>query len=261
MSNKPNKTDSFLNHIKMKFMHKLFYKLLKLNISNEKIHGYKVNFFDYSTFFYLYREIFINKQYYFISERDNPLIIDCGSNVGIALIFFKILYPNSKIIAFEPDIETFKILKMNVERNNLEDVELFNKAISNTEGMIDFYIDPNHPGSLIMSTKKERKNKVCNKVHSILLSNYIKENVDFLKMDIEGAEAAVIEELSSKNKLKLIKQMVIEYHHHLIPNEDIFSNTLKILEENGFGYQICAPIRSPFNKGEFQDILIYAYQK
>ena len=55
--------------------------------------------------------------------------------------------------------------------------------------------------------------------------------------------------------------MAIEYHHHMKPEDDNLSKILKILEENGFGYQVNTYLRPPLNKNEFQDILIYAYQK
>ena len=177
------------------------------------------------------------------------------------MIFFKKLYPKSKIIVFEPDKKTFEKLKINAERNNFKDVELFNKAVYNSKGTIKFYCDSNNPGSLAMSTNKKRFHKSYKIVDSDILSNYIKKSVDFLKVDIEGAEALVIEELSKKNKLKLIKQMVIEYHHHIDPKDDKFSKILRILEENDFGYKISSTLKSPLNREKFQDILIYAYKK
>ena len=82
-----------------------------------------------------------------------------------------------------------------------------------------------------------------------------------MKLDIEGAEDLVIEELSQSGKLKLINEMVIEYHHHIEPKEDNFSNILKKLENNGFGYQIKSLTQTILNRETFQDILIYAYQK
>jgi len=256
-----SKKELLLTYLKLRLKYLLFIKILKLNPSNEKIFGLTIRFFDYPTFVFMFKEIFIDKEYYFNTKTKNPFIIDCGSNVGIALIFFKKLYPNSKIIAFEPDKRTFGILKKNVELNKLKDVELFNKAAYNSEGIIEFYYDSDHPGSLIMSTKKERLLKDHEKVHSVLLSNFVERPVDFLKMDIEGAEDLVIEELSQQNKLKLIKEICIEYHHHIEPKDDTFSKILKILEENGFGYQISTFLKPPFNKEKFQDILIYAYQK
>ena len=52
-------------------------------------------------------------------------------------------------------------------------------------------------------------------VPSRALSSVITREVDLLKMDIEGAETAVILELAASGKLKLIKQIHLEYHHHI----------------------------------------------
>lgn len=80
-------------------------------------------------------------------------------------------------------------------------------------------------------------------------------------MDIEGAEKQVLKELEAKNELSLIKEMVVEYHHHLDGSVDELSSFLKILEENHFGYQVNTCLRMPFEKKKFQDLLIYAYRR
>lgn len=201
--------------------------------------------------------------YYFNTKKSHPFIIDCGSHIGKALIFFKKLYPNSKIIVFEPDNRKFKILKKNVETNNLKGVKMYNKAVYNYDGTINFYYDLDHPSYLGTTVKDNRLTKDYEKVESVLLSNYINETVDFLKMDIEGDEDLVIEELSRRNKLKLVKEMSIECHS-LKDQElerDNFSKILGILIENGFNYQISTHLRPPFIRGRSQNILLYAYQK
>ena len=55
--------------------------------------------------------------------------------------------------------------------------------------------------------------------------------------------------------------MVIEYHHHIIKEDDVMSRMLKLLETAGFGYQIDSNLSRPLDQKQFQDILIYAYQK
>ncbi len=80
-------------------------------------------------------------------------------------------------------------------------------------------------------------------------------------MDIEGAEISVLKELIKSNKLRYIKQLVIEYHHHIIEHDDFGSKILKLLEDVGFGYQIETSFLYPRQKVHFQDILIYAYNK
>ena len=50
-------------------------------------------------FWYLhcYREIFGDQVYRFIANRQDPLIIDCGANIGMSVIYFKYLYPDARI--------------------------------------------------------------------------------------------------------------------------------------------------------------------
>lgn len=200
--------------------------------------------------------------YYFEAETDNPFIVDCGANVGISVLYFKKLYPNCKLLAFEPDRRAFRILKANVRANYLKNVILINSAVHNKRGFADFYYDRTHPESLSMSIKSGREKSISvRKVPTVLLSSYLKERVDFLKMDIEGVEGSVINELFQAGKLNFVRESVIEYHHHIKPKEDLLSQTLKIFEDNHFGYQIHTHMRMPFSREKFQGILTYAYKK
>lgn len=224
--------------------------------------GYEMRFLDYGTLSFLYNEIFIDNGYFFTAENDNPYIIDCGSNVGMSIFYFKMLYPHSRILAFEPGEETFACLKENIKNNNLlNSVQARRAALSNKEGTVEFFYDPANLGSLVMSTKQERVSKKSRSVEATLLSKHISEEVDFLKMDIEGAELEVIEELSNSGKLSYVKQMMIEYHHHIIKQSDEFSRMLRILEDSGFGYQIESHLGRPVEREQFQDVLVYAYRK
>ncbi len=223
---------------------------------------YKVQFCHYKDFVHLFNEICVNNEYYFIADNDRPNIIDCGSNIGMSVLYFKMLYPKAKIKAFEPGIEAFECLKANVEENALEDVELHNIALSDKNGIVDFYCESGNAGSLRMSTKKNRvvKSEKRSVVVSVL-SHYIVVEVDLLKIDVEGAEMEIMCELVSSHKLKHVKQIVIEYHHHLTNDHDNLSSMLSLLESAGFGYQIGGDLRRPLLKNQFQDIIIYAYQK
>ena len=57
-------------------------------------------------------------QYEFQSDRDDPFIIDCGSEIGIVTFVFKVQYPNAKILCFEPDPIAFKFLEKNILENS-----------------------------------------------------------------------------------------------------------------------------------------------
>lgn len=244
----------------------------------ETVFDYRVHFFNYATFMLLFDEIFIDNDYRFDATCTKPFIIDCGSNIGMSVFYFKKLYPSSKILAFEPDEAAFDLLEKNVRGNRLEDVQLHNSAVSDREAEIDFYYDSNFSGSLLMSTFKRDCSSLTadiqpmlhvvgmpqssKRVKSVLLSTYINEPVDFLKMDIEGSEHTVIKELAQSGKLKLIKKMVIEYHHHIHPDSKGLAGFLEMLESNDFDYQLSADY-SNFNVGvgKLQNMLIFAYNK
>ena len=244
----------------------------------ETLNTWKVHFFNYETFVVLFNEIFLYNEYSFPASGPAPFIIDCGSNIGMSILYFKLLYPNAKILAFEPDDATFKLLEKNMAGNSLKDVTICNCALHSRDGDIDFYYDANLAGSLLMSTCKRDDTsftdaiqdslssvgmpRTCKRVKGVLLSSYITEPVDLLKMDIEGSEHVVIDELARSGKLRLIKRIVIEYHHNMRPDEPGLAGFLGVLEQNRFGYQISAN-HPNFNAGtgKFQNIIIFAYNQ
>lgn len=105
-------------------------------IQEETLFGFTVRYFDYRTMHLLLRVILLRNEYYFETSKANPVILDCGANIGLATLFFKWMYPHSEIHAFEPDGVTFELLKRNVEANNLHDVHLYNVALFNSSGRL-----------------------------------------------------------------------------------------------------------------------------
>jgi FkbM family methyltransferase len=236
--------------------------LLGRKITSESMFGFRVQFYSYETFAILFEEVFIPDVYYFSSQESQPFVIDCGSNIGLAVFYFKSLYPGCKIIAFEPDDATFALLTRNVESNQLKDVTLVNKALCDSKGTIPFYFSPEQPGLLVQSIRKESlANSEEKTVETDVLSDHIHQQIDFLKMDIEGAENLVFRDLSQTTKLSFVSEMVIEYHHHITAKEDRLGEFLSLLEAEKFGYQVKATSQTPFKRGEFQGMLIYAYQR
>lgn len=228
---------------------------------NYRVAGFSVSHLGFGALYQLFKEIFVGLDYYFKSDKANPFIIDCGSNIGMSILFFKKLYPQSEIIGFEPNDEAFGKLEENIKVNRLENVTVHKKAVSDQAGEITFYFDPENLGSLQMSTVKDRMPKRSQTVFCVALSSFITKDVDFLKLDVEGAELSLFRELEKANKLEFIKEMTIEYHHHIKEGVDELSQMLRILETNGFGYQISSDLSLPIEKKTAQDLMIYAYKK
>lgn len=221
--------------------------------------GFQVSHFDRPTLDHLYREIFARQHYYFRTDNRTPVILDCGANLGMASLYFKWLYPESRVQAFEPDPATFELLAGNIRQNHL-DVEVHNCALWDQDAEVDFFVDSANPGTLLMSTDGSRSRGAPVKVPGRKLSNFIDEAVDFLKLDVEGAEHRVLCDLVSAGKLGNIRQMVVEYHHKIGQQKSCLAGFLNELERAGFEYQIHASLYPVTSKNVFQDILIAAYQ-
>jgi FkbM family methyltransferase len=221
--------------------------------------GFRIQHFDNRTAQLLYREIFVRQYYHFVSQTPSPVILDCGANVGMASIYFKWLYPKARIRAFEPDPTTFKLFQTNLSANQL-DVEANNCALWDENGELDFYVDSSDPGSLLMSTDPSRAKAQVIKVPARKLSDFIDGPIDFLKLDVEGAEHRVLHDLVETGKLKLIRQLAIEYHHRIGNQKSCLSPFLQSLEGAGFEYQIHAPRFPVTSNSVFQDMLISASQ-
>ena len=203
-----------------------------------------VYFGDFNLLYKLYKVIFLTYSYYFDCSSDMPVIIDAGANIGIATLFFKNQYPNSKVICFEPDKINFGYLKKNVEINGLENIQLNNVALHDHEGLLSFYVQNNIKGGDVgASTFEEYRHYYHNKtnISKVIvpcekLSRYLEweEEIDLLKIDIEGSESRVIQEISGS--FYKIKNMIKEYHY--IPSKNPLSSILSILEKNNHHYTI-----------------------
>jgi FkbM family methyltransferase len=226
-----------------------------------RIMGYKVAYFRAAQLRYLFSEVFMHAGYYFESNTKKPRIFDCGSNIGMSILFFKTIFPDAIVTGFEPDHDTYKTLKINVENNRLDAVDVHNVALSDTDGIIDFFRDPSDLGSLVMSVDERRGRGERITVQARRLSTYIEGPVDLLKMDIEGAEHRALPELAASGKLHLVKHIHLEYHHHIDSGSDCLSDILSLLEREGFGYQIKATPEAWTSPGAFQDISIFCYRK
>jgi FkbM family methyltransferase len=231
--------------------------LRDLVFSGENKMGFHISYFDRSTLNYLYREVFARQHYYFRAQTQSPVILDCGANIGMASLYFKWLYPGSHVIAFEPDPATFRLLKENIARNKL-DIGAQNFALWDENSEVDFFIDGGEPGALLMSTSNARVEGRCIRVPTRKLSDFIEGPIDFLKMDVEGAEHRILNDLVHSGKIRLIAQMVIEYHHRIGNNQSCLGHFLRNLEDAGFQYQLHAALYPVTARDTFQDILIAA---
>lgn len=176
-----------------------------------RLSGMCVTFYSYASLLYLFEEIFIDEVYRFNASSPSPLILDCGSNIGLSVLYFKRLYPQSYITAFEPDRNSFALLKKNIGDNKLTDVAIHNLALGNISETRKFFLNT-EPGSINNSLIKSDKSAGVDNVDTALLSEYIKTPVDLIKIDTEGAEGEIVHDLCRSGKIDQVNQLFFEYH-------------------------------------------------
>jgi FkbM family methyltransferase len=219
-------------------------------VKSVRLLGQTIHFNNADNFAFLYWETFLEGQYLDRSLRPRT-IVDCGSNIGMSIVLFKSLWPDSRLLAVEAAPETFALLRENVQ--NLPGVTLIHKAVSDRSGKIAFYPSDNQ---LLGSTNASRGGPNLTEVDAIPLSELIKDQVDLLKIDIEGSEMTAFRDLESSGKLQMIQEMFIEYHHHLPGEKQQLAEFLSRLERSGFNYELASSL--PLASGGFQDVFIRA---
>ena len=195
--------------------------------------GFHIDYPNQSHAVFLVHEVFVNGEYLFHTTATRPRIVDCGANIGISVLFFKALYPAAEIVAFEPDPVAFECLTHTIESNQLQSVAVEQAAVTEHGGTVTLYRPRSDPGSLVASIDPAWGGSEGEPVRAVRLSDYITAPVDFLKIDIEGAEPGVVRDLVNGGAIKWIRETAIEYHHRE-PQADALERMAEALRAAGF---------------------------
>jgi len=209
-----------------------------------------INFMDWVfevpdpiSFLYQIKEIMIQGIYDFPCSVPNPVILDCGANVGVSAVYLATRHPDAQMLLFEADPTISSYLERNLHRNGLGHIPVIQAAIwVHAEG-VDFSPEGSEGGSI-------QGLGSCIRVNSLSLRDILSglECVDFLKMDIEGAEAEVIADCVEQ--LARVRFAFVECHcwRH---RPQTLHQVLAALAQAGFRYYLenIWPGDSPFLRG------------
>jgi len=181
-------------------------------------------------------EVFIKKNYCpkGMEIKNNDLVIDIGSNIGIFSIYASMKSPKGKIYSYEPFKTHYNRFLKNIELNNLKNINPNNLAVCRQKGKRELFINEKSSGMHSVIFKENSKNKAiinCTTLKDIFEINKIKK-CNFLKIDCEGAEYEIIYN-TPKNILCKIEKISLEFDNIDKKDKNCFS-LKKFLEANNF---------------------------
>lgn len=188
------------------------------------------------------QEIWTEKVYPIPNGRDAKMIIDVGANIGAFSVYAAARCPEARVIAYEPDPNAFALLEKNIDENDSSGrITAVPRAVLTDAGQINFF--QNLESSTRSTTQgsywaSERKKPIPVQSESLrtVFQTHAIEFCDVLKLDCEGAEYRILEEVAP-NLLRRIQKIVMEYHKDPDCSQEL-SSTAHKLYRNGFRIKV-----------------------
>lgn len=179
-------------------------------------------------------EIYTHKVYDpFLKGKKDLTIVDLGANIGL---WSQYAYPSAKTIySVEPSTEHYECLVTMAVTNDYKNLAPIQKAIANENGKAKFYHNAN---TTMYSLNSAVDQGEYEEVETITLDKFFEENklehVDFMKIDIEGAEAEVLGGDGFDKVKDKIDVIMGEYHQWTNINPNQFAS---YLSDRGFSFR------------------------
>lgn len=195
------------------------------------------------------KSIYLDKSYVItkVAEKyineGKVVLIDIGANIGISTLYFSKKYPLMEFICVEASPINFELLRINLKVNNLKRIKCVQGFASNSsKEQIDFFHNILSPGgSAGQGYKDVSKSEIeLFSVSSVKISDLILDSKKFfvLKVDIEGAEYTVLQELADNNVTDRIIELIVEVTIGNSQEFEALSKIIGLYTELGFTYRI-----------------------
>jgi FkbM family methyltransferase len=126
--------------------------------------------------------------------QKGEVVVDLGANIGYYTVLFSRLVGSAgRVLAYEPDPTNFSILTANLALNRCDNVSAFNVAVSDVNGSVGLYRSDDNMGDHRIYDSGDGRAAI--RVDSVRLDDHLQDHggrIDFLKMDIQGAEGAAL---------------------------------------------------------------------
>jgi FkbM family methyltransferase len=187
-----------------------------------------------STDVYVHNQIFVQQQYHFAIAGTPRTIVDAGANIGLFSIYMADRFPDARIIALEPEEGNFARLQANV--TNFPNIIPVHAALWHEAKEVAVH-DPGigNWGFSTQSITNHESHTHCSRVSAMtvdgLMEQYQLDQIDILKIDIEGAEKEVFTDTS--RWIERVNALIVELHEQWRPGtfRNFYNST------NGFTHE------------------------
>ena len=160
------------------------------------------------------KETFLDRFYekFGVPIKDGWVIVDIGAGIGEYTLYAVAGYPGNTVHAYEPFLESFALLKANLQLNWVETVHIFPEAVGGQAGIAALDLTSGEP--LQFSTEAQKMSPNAMPVPTLTLAQVLDrvgKHCNVLKLDCEGAEYAILFN-ASEAVLEAIEHIVLEYH-------------------------------------------------
>ena len=204
-------------------------------------------------------------------KMDKIILFDIGACEGEESIRYKNIFPNSSLFLFEPLPKNQELIRENIKKYDLQNSTLITVALSDVDGFTEFYISSGQPDGVEPNLDWDFGNKSSSllvprtdnlpkwltfndviKVQTMTLNSFLEKNkieyIDFVHMDVQGAELKVLE--GAQEKIQNIKAIWLEVSNiELYKNQPLGNQIEWFMKNNNFHL-----LKSEFS-GEFGDQL------
>lgn len=173
-----------------------------------------------------------------VIKSARSVIIDIGAHAGFFSLYVSALNPRVRVIAVEPFAENLELLEKHLAKNKIENVETVSGGIAGTTGARFLVLESDSHNHRLNLPKEDLSRRSTVKIQcwslGDLVQKYKVEKVNLLKMDIEGLEYEIFENLD-RTMFKKIKNIILEYHNYYGKDYKEIEGQLR---ENGFDVQV-----------------------
>lgn len=161
-----------------------------------------------------FKHVFIEDAYGISLARQPSIIVDAGANVGMSAVYFSLHYPAATIVAIEPEPTNFEVLTRNAEL--FPRIIPINAALWSHEGAARVYDSGGgHWGMRVADANISSDSNIRSTTLGALLDELRIDQVDLLKIDVEGAEYEIFTDPSAW--ISRVGVICVELHDRFRP--------------------------------------------